>query len=50
VRDTLYDLSMLLGAGLVVAGVALVYGVPGALISSGALVMVLTVLASRKAD
>lgn len=49
-RDMLYDLSMLVGAGLVVAGVALAYGLPGALICAGSLVMGLTVLASRKAD
>lgn len=44
-RAALYDLSMLVGAGLVVAGVAMLGGLAPALIVGGMLVMVMTRLA-----
>lgn len=44
-RAALYDVSMLVGAGLVVAGVALLFGLAAALIAAGALMMLVTRLA-----
>lgn len=40
-----YDLSMLLGSGLVVAGVAMLGGLPAALVAAGFLVLIVTRLA-----
>lgn len=38
----IYDVCMLVGASLVVAGVAMLAGAPAALITAGVLVMMLT--------
>jgi len=44
-RAALYDVSMLAGAGLVVAGVAMLGGLAAALIATGVLMMLITRLA-----
>lgn len=44
-RAALYDVSMLVGAGLVVAGVAMIGGAAAALIAAGSLIMLITRLA-----
>ncbi len=44
-RAAIYDVSMLVGAGLVVAGVALLFGLAASLIAAGALMMLVTRLA-----
>lgn len=43
-----YDLFMLLGASLVVGGVAVIGGLGPALLTAGAFVLGLTVLAARR--
>jgi hypothetical protein len=49
-RAIAYDVCMLTGAGLVVAGVAVAYGVAPALIAAGALMMALTRLAAASGN
>jgi len=44
-RAALYDVSMLVGSGLIVAGVAMLGGLALALIAAGALIMLVTRLA-----
>lgn len=44
-RTFLYDLFMMLGAGLVVGGCSVAWGLSGGLIASGAAVLTLTRLA-----
>jgi hypothetical protein len=47
IKAILYDACMLLGAGLVVAGVAKTFGAGPALMSAGAMIIGLTVRAAR---
>jgi tetrahydromethanopterin S-methyltransferase subunit F len=44
-RAAIYDLSMLVGSGLIVAGVALLFGLAASLIVAGVLMMIVTRLA-----
>lgn len=44
----LYDLFMLVGAGLVVAGMSLMLGVGAALVTAGVMVMGLTYFGARR--
>lgn len=44
-RAALYDVSMLVGSGLIVAGVALLCGLAASLIAAGVLIMLVTRLA-----